>query len=527
MTDKQCIAAIMGFVVADALGVPAEFKAREEMKQNPVEDMLGFGTHHQPAGTWSDDSGMMAATLEWFAERSDPEPDYGALMEKFTGWLLEGKYTAHGVNFDCGISTSRAIIDYSKGTVPLKCGRSSEYDNGNGCLMRILPAALWYGNKLCESFDSAHYIYELSALTHGHIRSKIGCLIYSVIVAEMLKGEKTQKETILKDSIRRSRDYLDRSGEEKVQAQYYYRLWDLEKLKHTPEEEIRSSGYVVDTLEAAVWCFLNTECYRDCVLKAVNLGGDTDTVSAVAGGLAGLYYGYEDIPGKWLEMIPKREWLEELSGTFMAAKNRTETDGKTGTDVQIRQQKLYSFIETYVKAHHMPQTSRALAFAVQMHEGQFRKGKERVPYICHPLQVACHALALGFTDDHLVAAALLHDVCEDCGVSEEELPVNAITAETVMLLTKPEEDFDQQSYYSRIARNPVACVVKLLDRCSNLSEMSGGFSKTRMMQYIEETERYVFDLLEQVKNIRSEYADRLFVLEYHMKSIIQTVRNLI
>ena len=94
--------------------------------------------------------------------------------------------------------------------------------------------------------------------------------------------------------------------------QNYSRLWDLQSFKILNEDKIKSSGYVVDTLEAALWCFLNTDNYKNCVLKAVNLGDDTDTVSAVAGGMAGLYYGIEEVPNEWLEVIPKSEEIQEL-----------------------------------------------------------------------------------------------------------------------------------------------------------------------------------------------------------------------
>ena len=92
----------------------------------------------------------------------------------------------------------------------------------------------------------------------------------------------------------------------------YGRLWDVAAFQQLDENEIKSSGYVVDTLEAAIWCFMNTDTYKDCVLKAVNLGEDTDTVAAVAGGLAGLYYGIEAIPQEWMNILPKKEWIDEL-----------------------------------------------------------------------------------------------------------------------------------------------------------------------------------------------------------------------
>ena len=96
------------------------------------------------------------------------------------------------------------------------------------------------------------------------------------------------------------------------EKKHFARLWDVEAFKNLEEDEIKSSGYVVHTLEAAMWCFLNTENYKDCVLKAVNLGHDTDTTAAVAGGLAGLWYGLEDIPADWIDILPKKDWIITL-----------------------------------------------------------------------------------------------------------------------------------------------------------------------------------------------------------------------
>jgi len=153
-------------------------------------------------------------------------------------------------------------------------------------------------------------------VTHAHVRSKIGCLIYSKIIADLLYFQGEEKLDVLKRSLANCKKYMESIESEQFAYEIgkYNRLWDLEAFRELKEEDIRSSGYVVDTLEAAIWCFLNTENYRNCVLKAVNLGEDTDTVGAVAGGLAGLYYGIEEIPEEWREILPKREWMIELAG---------------------------------------------------------------------------------------------------------------------------------------------------------------------------------------------------------------------
>lgn len=314
--EDRYVAAILGLVVGDALGVPAEFKSRAELKVNPIMDMIGYGTHNQPAGTWSDDSSMVIATMEWLSEMGNNEPDYTLLMEKFGNWLLYGDYTPYGNTFDCGISTSRAIMNYGRGMEPLQCGGQADYDNGNGSLMRILPVALWKSAELAgEEVSGADFIFNVSAVTHAHVRSKIGCLIYSKLIADLLYAQNDDKFDAVQKSLLSCKCYLETIDDKQTiyEIGKYARLWNLDTFKNLDEDNIKSTGYVVDTLEAAIWCFLNTDSYKDCVLKAVNLGDDTDTVGAVAGGLAGLYYGLEEIPAEWIELLPKKEWIIELA----------------------------------------------------------------------------------------------------------------------------------------------------------------------------------------------------------------------
>ena len=311
----KCKAAILGLIVGDALGVPVEFESRSSIKENPITDMMGYGTHNQPPGTWSDDSSMVIATVEWLGEMKNNHPNYALLMDKFSNWLRYGDYTPYGEVFDCGISTNTAILNYRKGMEPLECGGKSEWENGNGSLMRILPVALYCAERLAtDEMDAREFIYNLSALTHAHLRSKIGCLIYSKLIADLLWVQDKDKVEIVKNSIFICKKYFDSIDDKDVivESEKYARLWNMSKFLKMEEDNIKSSGYVVDTLEAATWCFLNTDNYKDCVLKAVNLGDDTDTVAAVAGGLAGVYYGIEEIPEEWIYLLPKKEWIVEL-----------------------------------------------------------------------------------------------------------------------------------------------------------------------------------------------------------------------
>jgi ADP-ribosylglycohydrolase len=300
-------------IVGDALGVPVEFTSREERRADPVVDMREYGTHNQPRGTWSDDSSMTLATVD--SLKTLGKIDYKDIMDKFGAWCLYGDYTPFGELFDIGGATTRAIVNYGRGADPTSAGGKSESDNGNGSLMRILPICLFMferQKKVCTSEDESIYaVHTASALTHAHIRSQIACGIYYFLVKAILEQSGTALER-LQEGINNAYIYYRRDMSNLKELDNFNRMIDLNEFKTVPEDEIRSSGYVVDTLEAAVWCLLNTDSFAECVLKAVNLGDDTDTVAAVAGGLAGLFYGYDSIPVEWIDVIQKKEWIEEL-----------------------------------------------------------------------------------------------------------------------------------------------------------------------------------------------------------------------
>lgn len=304
---------MLGLIVGDALGVPVEFMSRTELMKNPVTGMREYGTHHQPMGTWSDDSSMALAELD--SIRTVGTIDYTDMMERFSRWCMYGEYTPFGEVFDIGIATSRALMNYAKGIAPLESGGKTEWDNGNGSLMRILPVCLYLferQKKVCTSENESIYmIHAVSALTHAHVRSQMACGIYYFLVKAILE-EEGSLENRLQKGMDRAYQYYRQDLSNHRELENYKRLADLSEFKENPKEGIKSSGYVVDTLEAAVWCLLHSYSYKETVLMAVNLGEDTDTVGAVAGGLAGLYYKEEGIPKEWLQVLQRREWIEEV-----------------------------------------------------------------------------------------------------------------------------------------------------------------------------------------------------------------------
>ena len=199
------------------------------------------------------------------------------------------------------------------------------------------------------------------------------------------------------------------------------------------------------------------------------------------------------------------------------------------SDRLFNEEHMYTFVKTYAVALDMYQTLRVLPYAKELHEGQVRKGRDRVPFIYHPLLMACHALALGLRDDNLISTVILHDVCEDCGISPQELPVNEETRRAVELLTFNEEAEDQEEeyarYYAAIAENPIASMVKLLDRCCNISGIASGFSQEKIIGYIRNTERYIYPLMRGTRRRYPQYGNQVFLIKYHLISVVETIRH--
>lgn len=317
-----------GHAIADALGVPVEFNSRQELKKKPIKDMMGYGTHHVPAGTWSDDTSMAIATLDSLASGID----YDDIMSKFRAWKVEAAYTATDEVFDMGVSTNTALSRFQKGMPALECGCSGENDNGNGSLMRIYPAVLyWYftnnGKFSTEGFDE--FIFDISALTHAHLRSKLACGIYAYALLHLL--ERRTKKSVC-DGLYHAQMVYSKVPAYASELKHFARVFDV-NFPSLPEDEIKSSGYVVATLEAAIWCLLNTESYEECVLKAVNLGSDTDTVAAVAGALAGCLYGLEGIPEKWLDGLLRKDMIADICQRFADSILATPTKQHKAIDI--------------------------------------------------------------------------------------------------------------------------------------------------------------------------------------------------
>ena len=295
---------LIGASVGDALGVPVEFKSRQHLKTNPVTDIMGFGTYDKPAGTFSDDSSMMFCLAESLVEGYDVND----IAENFQKWMHEGYWTADGEVFDVGIATRKAINRLRVVKHPTEAGSTAERDNGNGSLMRILPLAVYAKDLSID--ERCEIVKQVSSITHAHSRSVLACIYYIEFALNILEAE-TIEEAYLNTNFW-LRIYLDENTEYQTESIYFERILNGSLLELS-ENEIKSSGYVIDSLEAAIWCLLHSNSYEECILKAVNLGEDTDTIACIAGGIAGVFYDVKTIPEHWINQLARKEDILNLA----------------------------------------------------------------------------------------------------------------------------------------------------------------------------------------------------------------------
>jgi ADP-ribosylglycohydrolase len=304
---------LFGVAVGDALGVPVEFCSRQQINISPVTDMTGGPgtTHNQPAGTWSDDSSLTFC----LAEALTHGLKLHEIGQNFVKWLKDGWWTPYGRVFDIGRTTLQAIRQLEAGVQPDLAGGTDESSNGNGSLMRIMPLLFQLLDKPVD--ERFRIVQQVSSITHGHIRSVVACFYYLEFARQILHGQ--DKFGIYSNLQAELPVFLKNQSVDEKEIALFDRLLkgDIAKLER---DEISSSGYVIDTLEASIWCLLTTGSYEASVLQAVNLGNDTDTTAAVTGGLAGLLYGIDNIPERWLKQLARYDDINDLAERLAAIK---------------------------------------------------------------------------------------------------------------------------------------------------------------------------------------------------------------
>jgi ADP-ribosyl-[dinitrogen reductase] hydrolase len=304
--------ALLGFAIGDALGTPIETETRESLGLDPVVGMRENNLRNQPPGTWSDDSSLVFCTCDSLCNGYNLED----IAIQFSNWKNNRFWTPHRRIFSMDIQIEKAIqridrfIEMGIRIKPYSSEGVSEKQNGNGSLMRILPLAFFLKNFSPEDrFDT---IRDVSSLTHPHPRAVAGCYIYAEFARTLLvERDKVKAYETLQHSVK---TFL----EQKVgvaELSHYSRILD-DCISGFSVQSIETTQYVVHSLEAALWCVMRYENYRDTVLHAVNLGGDADTIGALAGGLAGIIYGKKQIPGEWLSVLARKDDIIDLASRF-------------------------------------------------------------------------------------------------------------------------------------------------------------------------------------------------------------------
>lgn len=291
---------LLGYMVGDAAGLPFDGRTREEMRKSPMKkgELIGYKCHNVPPGTWSGTSGLMLATMKSVMDQQN-SLDADDLMKKYTDWYDNGKYTAFGKQLICDPAVESAIHAYKEGTHAHLCGMNHDASDSCGALIRTLPLAFLNGSE-----DKTYtQIISVAGITNPPDANVLCCCIYAAIIRQILMGEMSKKWAI-------------EEGIKSVGNRYS--LISLEStinsLQNPPHgSEVRETdGSVINTLQAALSSFLYTHSYEECVIYAVNLGGNTSEVAALAGGLAGARYRVQEIPKNWLNVLARKDRVNKL-----------------------------------------------------------------------------------------------------------------------------------------------------------------------------------------------------------------------
>ncbi len=301
---------LLGLAVGDALGAAVEFSPRGTFP--PITDMIGGGPFGLKPGQWTDDTSLALCLAASLVEQQRFDPD--DIMSRFVRWWREGYMSCTGSCFDIGTTTSGALRRYTLTGEPF-AGSEAPGQAGNGCIMRLAPVPMFYFPKIDEA---EYYAAQSSRLTHGAQECVDCARLLARIVCRALAG-KDRDEVLFADA-------TSFQGAPSVVA--------IARGQYTKksEQQIEGSGYVVRCLEAALWCFYHAGDYREAVLRAVNLGDDTDTTAAVCGQVAGAFWSMKGIPQSWLDRLAMRELIVSLADQLAQHAQRNLTDAPDPTE---------------------------------------------------------------------------------------------------------------------------------------------------------------------------------------------------
>ncbi len=302
--EERFKGALLGLACGDAVGTTVEFKPRGTFA--PVTDMVGGGPFALHPGEWTDDTSMALCLAVSLLEKGSFDPR--DQMERYRRWQTSGYLSSNGRCFDIGNTVAQALARYAESGDPYS-GSTDPYSAGNGSLMRLAPVPMYYVEDLERV---AYYAAESSRTTHGAREAVDACRLFGVMIALALRG--ADKESVLRAGESQAEVLGDLAPAIAAIARGEYREKNV--------SEIKGSGYVVQSLEAALWAFWHTPDYRSAILEATNLGNDADTTAAICGQIAGAAYGVGAIPRSWLEKLAKRQFIEDVAHRLYKERKR-------------------------------------------------------------------------------------------------------------------------------------------------------------------------------------------------------------
>jgi ADP-ribosyl-[dinitrogen reductase] hydrolase len=289
-TSDRFRGCLLGLAVGDAVGTTVEFKLRGSFAA--VTDMRGAGPFGLQPGQWTDDTSLALCLADSLVAKQGFDPR--DQMERYVRWYREGYLSSTGKCFDIGTTTSAALHRFEQ-TGDAFAGDANPLGAGNGSIMRLAPVPMFYFR---DGDAAVHYAGESSRTTHGAPECVDACRLFAALLVTALRGD--TKHDILCSAHNMKLSGALSPGIQAIAGGAY---------SAKTEAEIRGSGYAVESLEAALWCFQKTDGFRDAVLKAVNLGDDSDTTAAVCGQIAGAHYGESGIPADWLTKLYARDTI--------------------------------------------------------------------------------------------------------------------------------------------------------------------------------------------------------------------------
>jgi ADP-ribosyl-[dinitrogen reductase] hydrolase len=289
---NKLLGSFLGLAIGDCVGTTVEFNKRDTFE--PITDMIGQGPFNLPAGYWTDDTSMALCLAQSLLEY--PDLNKTDLLTRFTNWYHNGENSSTGTCFDIGSTTLSAILNFEE--TKQTTNNTIYYSAGNGSIMRLAPAFIKH-HKDIEKAVSVAVLQ--SETTHGTYE----CLYASEMLTRLLyRALQAPSKYYVYDVMTRNSNYNE-FVENILEAIY------------KPRDQIKSSGYVVHTLQAAIWSFHNTDNFKDAILLATNLGDDSDTVAAVTGQIAGMYYGLDNIPTDWVNKLYQKDMFIELGNKLI------------------------------------------------------------------------------------------------------------------------------------------------------------------------------------------------------------------